>query len=145
MASVNPPQSAAPTMYTVDDDLGKWLDLDGLCQDSLSDVVGRDMSPLDCSVTSESVSATQPQPGEPTQQAEHLERAIKSGSKLKRQALSRNSSLPEYSVICFPSNPSRPGGIKKKRRDFDDKRRLEVAQVRRTGACFRCKMRRISV
>jgi hypothetical protein len=54
-------------------------------------------------------------------------------------------SVPEYSVICFPSNPTKPDGIKKKRKDFDEKRRLEVAQVRKTGACFRCKVRRISV
>ncbi|KAH7171069.1 hypothetical protein EDB81DRAFT_837616 [Dactylonectria macrodidyma] len=131
-------------MAPEDDDLEKWLDLDILCQDSPSDGGGRDIAPLDRSITSEPLSVTRPSSGEPTQQIEYPKTSLESSSKLKRRALVRNTSLPEYSVICFPSNPSRPAGIKKKRKDFDEKRRLEVAQVRRTGACFRCKMRRIS-
>lgn len=63
----------------------------------------------------------------------------------RRGIRSSASSIPEYSVICFPSNPTKPNGIKKKRKDFDEKRRQEVAQVRKSGACFRCKFRRISV
>lgn len=62
----------------------------------------------------------------------------------RRGIRSSVSSIPEYSVICFPSNPTKPNGIKKKRKDFDEKRRQEVAQVRKSGACFRCKFRRIS-
>ncbi|KAG9507359.1 hypothetical protein J7337_000909 [Fusarium musae] len=63
----------------------------------------------------------------------------------RRKGIRSTVSVPEYSVICFPSNPTKPDGIKKKRKDFDEKRRLEVARVRKTGACFRCKVRRISV
>ncbi|KAH6997915.1 hypothetical protein BKA56DRAFT_12128 [Ilyonectria sp. MPI-CAGE-AT-0026] len=144
MTSVNPSQSAASITSSADDDLGIWLDLESLCQDSLSDGVGRDNTPLDCSMTSEPASAAQPRSGKPAKQIECAEGSISSTSKLKRQVSARNTSRPEYSVICFPSNPSQPAGIKKKRRDFDEKRRLEVAQVRRNGACFRCKMRRIS-
>ncbi|KAG6992212.1 ATP-dependent DNA helicase pif1 [Fusarium oxysporum f. sp. conglutinans] len=62
----------------------------------------------------------------------------------RRKGIRSTVSVPEYSVICFPSNPTKPDGIKKKRKDFDEKRRLEVARVRKTGACFRCKVRRIS-
>ena len=63
----------------------------------------------------------------------------------RRGIRSNVSSIPEYAVICFPSNPTKPDGVKKKRKDFDEKRRQEVAQVRKSGACFRCKVRRISV
>jgi hypothetical protein len=63
----------------------------------------------------------------------------------RRRGIRSIVSVPEYSVICFPSNPTKPDGIKKKRKDFDEKRRREVAQVRKNGACFRCKVRRISV
>lgn len=66
-------------------------------------------------------------------------------SQPRRKGIRSTVSVPEYSVICFPSNPTKPDGIKKKRKDFDEKRRLEVARVRKTGACFRCKVRRISV
>ncbi|KAF5973261.1 hypothetical protein FBULB1_8397 [Fusarium bulbicola] len=62
-----------------------------------------------------------------------------------RKGIRSTVSVPEYSVICFPSNPTKPDGIKKKRKDFDEKRRLEVARVRKSGACFRCKVRRISL
>ncbi|KAJ0145092.1 hypothetical protein HZ326_12180 [Fusarium oxysporum f. sp. albedinis] len=65
-------------------------------------------------------------------------------SQPRRKGIRSTVSVPEYSVICFPSNPTKPDGIKKKRKDFDEKRRLEVARVRKTGACFRCKVRRIS-
>lgn len=63
----------------------------------------------------------------------------------RRRGIRSIVSVPEYSVICFPSNPTKPDGIKKTRKDFDEKRRREVAQVRKNGACFRCKVRRISV
>ncbi|RGP63361.1 hypothetical protein FLONG3_9922 [Fusarium longipes] len=48
------------------------------------------------------------------------------------------SSIPEYSVICFPSNPTKPNGIKKKRKDFDEKRRQEVAQCGVGAPCQAC-------
>ncbi|KIL95157.1 hypothetical protein FAVG1_02089 [Fusarium avenaceum] len=55
----------------------------------------------------------------------------------RRRGIRSIVSVPEYSVICFPSNPTKPDGIKKTRKDFDEKRRREVAQVRKNGACFR--------
>lgn len=128
-----------------DDDLAKWLDVDELCQDLL---------------TNDGLCTSPPhsdfQHTEPTSTAISLseesfppstahEKGSKSKSKLKRSDGPKRRNLPEYSVICFPSNPAKPDGIKKKRKDFTEKRRLEVAQVRKTGACFRCKMRRISV
>ncbi|KAF4456833.1 hypothetical protein F53441_1130 [Fusarium austroafricanum] len=49
----------------------------------------------------------------------------------RRRGIRSIVSVPDYSVICFPSNPTKPDGIKKKRKDFDEKRRREVAQVRK--------------
>ncbi|KAK7420472.1 hypothetical protein QQZ08_010388 [Neonectria magnoliae] len=138
MASVNASQSVPPAMSPMDDDLGKWIDLDGLCEDSLSDGVGRDIEPPSSSIPSKSVSATQIQPEKPTQQTKGPDRATKLRFKPKGHALPRNTSLPEYSVICFPSSPSHPAGIKKKRKDFDDKRRLEVAQCGIGDPCKAC-------
>ncbi|KAK7424884.1 hypothetical protein QQX98_000159 [Neonectria punicea] len=138
MASDNASQSVPPAMSPMDDDLGKWIDLDGLCEDSLSDGVGRDIEPPSSSIPSESVSATQPRSREPIQQTKGPDRATKLRSKPKGHALPRNMSLPEYSVICFPSSPSHPAGIKKKRRDFDDKRRVEVAQCGIGDPCRAC-------
>lgn len=51
----------------------------------------------------------------------------------------------QFSIITFPSDPKKPKGRKKKRSDFDEQRRLEVAQTRRSGACLRCRIRRIAV
>ncbi|KAJ4130988.1 hypothetical protein NW768_006527 [Fusarium equiseti] len=76
---------------------------------------------------------------------QHGSELNRSHTQPRRRGIRSNvSSIPEYAVICFPSNPTKPDGIKKKRKDFDEKRRQEVAQVRKSGACFRCKVRRIS-
>lgn len=135
----------SPT-HLPDDDLAKWLDIDGLCQDFI---------PTDeeirLSLPRNELQHTKPIETEKSPQNDNLQPSIsqeevnKSALKPKGTNLTRNRNLPEYSVICFPSNPAKPDGIKKKRKDFTEKRRLEVAQVRKTGACFRCKMRRISV
>ncbi|KAF7562175.1 hypothetical protein G7046_g1962 [Stylonectria norvegica] len=136
------------TTLSMEDDLGRWLDLDGLCQDSLTDEeAAGPLAPSDnnaCNSTATGTDPRQPNSGETPQPTPHQEPQACPGPNSKYTSLPRNRSLPEYSVICFPSNPSKPDGIKKRRRDFNEKRRLEVARVRKTGACFRCKMRRIS-
>jgi hypothetical protein len=52
---------------------------------------------------------------------------------------------PAPIIICFPANPAVPEGVKKKRSDFGESRRKEVALVRRRGACVRCKTRKTTV
>lgn len=132
--------------YLLDDDLAKWLDVDGICQDFIPTDEEIHLSP-----PRNELQRTKPIETENTYQMGNSQPSIsqekvnKSTLKQKGSNLTRNRNLPEYSVICFPSNPAKPDGIKKKRKDFTEKRRLEVAQVRKTGACFRCKMRRISV
>ncbi|CAM1506804.1 Fc.00g064450.m01.CDS01 [Cosmosporella sp. VM-42] len=142
MAFSNVSETMPSTLSLTDDDLGKWLDLDGLCQDSLTDGERSDSTPPDGYQDSTSMANQQPRSnGTETQ---HQEQQSKAMTRLKQKSLPRNRNFPEYSLICFPSNPAKPDGVKKKRKDFNEKRRLEVAQVRKTGACFRCKMRRIS-
>ncbi|KAH6898701.1 hypothetical protein B0T10DRAFT_454020 [Thelonectria olida] len=138
------PEPTTPTSVAVEDELARWIDVDGLCQDFLSDEPPADEALRHNCSSSASISATQPRSDQVNRQVEPPEPLLKPKPGSKRQSLPRHAGLPEYSVICFPSNPSNPRGIKKKRRDFDERRRLEVAQVRKNGACFRCKMRRIS-
>jgi hypothetical protein len=52
---------------------------------------------------------------------------------------------PPFAVVCFPANPLEPNGLKKKRKDFQEARRKEVALVRRKGACFQCRARKTTV
>ncbi|KAH8884520.1 hypothetical protein GQ53DRAFT_396344 [Thozetella sp. PMI_491] len=47
-------------------------------------------------------------------------------------------------IFCFPADPGAPGGVKKRRRDFDNRRRREVASVRKARACVRCRLRKVS-
>lgn len=143
--SIEDSTMASPAEPILEEDLGKWLDLDGLCQDSLVDSEIGYPTPLDDYHGSTSMAAEEPQSDASRRpnQPQDKERGLVLKSKRKPPSTTRNPA--EFSVICFPSNPTKPDGIKKKRRDFTEKRRLEVAQVRKTGACFRCKMRRISV
>ncbi|KAM5369890.1 hypothetical protein ACJZ2D_008791 [Fusarium nematophilum] len=129
------PPSNPPVM---DDDLETWLDVEGLCQESSSTVSpeprqsGTPPPDVGISDITNGRRCLQIESKTSTRSIHPHAEDIKDHSKLPRQSISRNSTIPVYSVICFPSNPAKPDGIKKKRKDFDEKRRLEVAQVRKT-------------
>lgn len=131
-----------------DVDLEEFLDVQRLC-DGASTPTNEPTQAQTClneiaipAVTSDEIRPPQKRQDD-TQRGSELNR---SHTQPRRRGIrSSVSSIPEYAVICFPSNPTKPDGIKKKRKDFDEKRRQEVAQVRKSGACFRCKVRRISV
>ncbi|KAI5466349.1 hypothetical protein BGZ63DRAFT_438157 [Mariannaea sp. PMI_226] len=129
---------------SLEDDLARWIDIDELCQGAVSDEPYEKEAPYGNCTSSTSAGTACTPFNERNLQLKPPEQVADSRPKTKRQPLARDTGLPQYSVICFPSNPSNPSGIKKKRRDFDEKRRLEVAQVRKNGACFRCRVRRIS-
>lgn len=139
------PEPTTPTPAVAEDELARWIDIDGLCRNALSDESQGDEALRDNRSYPGPIGAARHEPDQVDRRVELPEKVIKPKPGTKRKPLPRHTGLPEYSVICFPSNPSNPSGIKKKRRDFDERRRLEVAQVRKNGACFRCKMRRISV
>lgn len=128
----------------IDDDLETWLDVEGLCENP-SDDPGQNATTAQNDISSTLTSVQMPLDNNPLNEARPVGQESKACPKSRRKTATRTTSSVNYSVICFPSNPAKPDGIKKKRKDFDEKRRLEVAQVRKTGACFRCKVRRISV
>ncbi|KAF4469049.1 hypothetical protein FALBO_4066 [Fusarium albosuccineum] len=132
-------QPASSVMSTVDDDLETWIDVQGLCEDSpiASNDPGQTATPPG-DVDISTPNSGHILPDRPRQDNVLPEgQGDKGSSKSQRKSATRAAPKPEYSVICFPSNPAKPDGIKKKRKDFDERRRLEVAQVRKTGACFR--------
>ncbi|KAF4985027.1 hypothetical protein FDECE_16883 [Fusarium decemcellulare] len=124
----------SPNTSTVDDDLETWIDVQGLCDDSpiASDDPGQNVRlSEDVDISAQNISHILPDTlsrddALPEGQGDN------GGSKSQRKSVTRAAPKPEYSVICFPSNPAKPDGIKKKRKDFDERRRLEVAQVRKT-------------
>ncbi|KAF4964904.1 hypothetical protein FZEAL_10826 [Fusarium zealandicum] len=130
----------------MDDDLETWLNVKSLCQDStdLTHPIQKTTPSEDVGIST-STGCQMPPDAQILSNMQPQEYKIEGHAKLRRKTMSRNSAVPEYSVICSPSNPAKPDGIKKKRKDFDEKRRLEVARVRKTGACIRCKVRKISV
>jgi hypothetical protein len=139
MAHIDPASVPA-----IDDDLETWLDVEGLCEDS-SDDPGQNATTAQYDISSTLTSVQTPLDHNPQSEAQPAGQENRACPKSRRKTTTRTNPSVNYSVICFPSNPAKPDGIKKKRKDFDEKRRLEVAQVRKTGACFRCKVRRISV
>ncbi|KAJ3470856.1 hypothetical protein MRS44_000955 [Fusarium solani] len=138
MAHIDPASVPA-----IDDDLETWLDVEGLCEDS-SDDPGQNATTAQHDISSTLTSVQTPLDHNPQSEAQPAGQENRACPKSRRKTTTRTNPSVNYSVICFPSNPAKPDGIKKKRKDFDEKRRLEVAQVRKTGACFRCKVRRIS-
>lgn len=128
----------------VDDDLETWLNVEGLCED-LPDDTGQTATTAQYDGISALTSVQMTLGNNPPDEARAVGQGNRACSISRRKTTARATPSVNYSVICFPSNPAKPDGVKKKRKDFDEKRRLEVAQVRKTGACFRCKVRRISV
>ena len=146
-----------------EDDLSKWIDVENLFPDE--DNTQRDLEidngrvqspigqgaalppPITPTPTSDPRELTST-PQCPTPQGGDHDNTALQGKRKHAEVSPRPSEglLPSgFSIICFPSDPARPDGKKKKRRDFNQQRRLEVAQVRKQGACLRCKIRRISV
>ncbi|UPK99269.1 hypothetical protein LCI18_010204 [Fusarium solani-melongenae] len=138
MAHIDPASVSA-----IDVDLETWLDVEGLCEDS-SDDPGQNATTAQYDISSTLTSVQTPLDHNPQSEAQPAGQENRACPKSRRKTTTHANPSVNYSVICFPSNPAKPDGIKKKRKDFEEKRRLEVAQVRKTGACFRCKVRRIS-
>lgn len=142
--------SATPSATTSDEDvdLSVWLNLNELCHDffiPVTDGPEATSIPVNDINTTKLLSTAQNLPLQGNEDTDIQPQLTAQAVRPPSKDSGRNVNIPQYSVICFPSNPSKPKGIKKKRKDFDERRRLEVAQVRRAGACFRCKVRRISV
>lgn len=135
-----------PMNTLTDTELEELIDLDRLCRHMTAD---KDpdlaISSVQDAFQEQHLPGTGTDGASETQRPEPRRPQKQTASSPSPRETVRNMTIPEFSVVCFPSNPSKPEGIKKKRRDFAEKRRLEVALVRKTGACFRCKMRRISV
>lgn len=126
-------------------DIARWIDIDELCAGD-TDITSTFKNDFDRDVTTwRRKSAVLPGSSTTTgyNEEEHPpsqpEEDYPNTSSLETREISR------FSVICFPSDPARPEGKKKKRRDFAEHRRQEVAQIRKAGACLRCKIRRTSV
>ncbi|KAF5017956.1 hypothetical protein F66182_10085 [Fusarium sp. NRRL 66182] len=126
-------------LYTSHDvDLEEFVDIQRLCDDAstlLGESAQTHTSLNETTIPAGSGNVYSEQRGEA--EIQHQEQGTQAKTYSERKGARSSAPAPEYSVICFPSNPTKPEGIKKKRRDFDERRRLEVAQVRRTGACFR--------
>lgn len=126
-------------------DISQWLNIDELCSsegntetiDQGSDAHGRPaQGGRPSSLPGSLIPIAEPADEEhPTSKTTQLSKDLKT----------KPETSERFSVICFPSDPARPEGKKKKRRDFTERRRQEVAQIRKSGACLRCKIRRTSV
>lgn len=136
-----PPVGRTPSP---DLDISQWLNIEELCA-SDGNIESTSQNHPEQPLASQAEISTQP-PGNSASTAEQegQDYSLKptKSSKGSRRALKNGES---FSVTCFPSDPARPEGKKKKRRDFAERRRQEVAQIRKTGACLRCKIRRTSV
>lgn len=129
-------------------DISQWIDIDNLCteEDSGCDLGSTD-EPATFTCDGSGSDTVEPCGGEESASPvdsliPHDEDAAAQQSEQTQE--SNVGRKPNFSVICFPSDPARPRGSKK-RRDFTQERRVEVAQVRKAGACLRCRVRRISV
>lgn len=129
-------------------DISQWLDIGELCgSDDPIDAHPGSFTRRDAGAQLESPS---PLPGSNNRRCrvvdnEHvLPRANPVPDRAGRPELSDSRISISY-LTCFPSDPARPEGRKKKRRDFTESRRQEVAQIRKAGACLRCKIRKTPV
>lgn len=139
-----------PAPVPLDEDISKWLHIEKLCPDeddtteTIDDRYGQFYSPVEWG-------AAWPSMGSPASGRAVNPQSDDDSPSSKKRRRTYTSNKPsgglatDFTVLCFPSDPARPEGKKKKRRDFTQQRRLEVAKVRKEGACLRCKIRRISV
>lgn len=124
-------------------DISQWIHLDELCaSEETIDIFAQSHREQS---TDESAKNAGSLPGSlATNHGEHAPLTTTKHA-LKGSMAEDVDSKSKFSVICFSSDPARPEGKKKKRRDFTERRRQEVAQIRKAGACLRCKIRRTSV
>lgn len=148
MTHTHPPhhQELAPRP---EDDISRWIDVDSLCPDH----DGQPASAEDSHGQYSSVQAPC-DPAAGSEQRRGPSSSAKPGVTRERGVRHREDRAPgrvtskadhAFYTMCFPANPAKPEGDKKRRRDFSHQRRLEVARVRRAGACIRCRIRRVSV
>lgn len=140
-------KSHTPTSVP-DLDISKWLDISELCgSDDPIDAHPGAFARRDAGAQLESPG---PLPGSYSRRCrgvneEHvLPQANPISDTPGRTELSEGQ-RPIFAFTCFPSDPARPEGRKKKRRDFTESRRQEVAQIRKAGACLRCRIRKTPV
>ncbi|KAF9769406.1 hypothetical protein IL306_013165 [Fusarium sp. DS 682] len=114
-------------------DLEEFLDVQRLCEGtSTPSEPAQPLTPLN-EITIPAATSDQERSEKREDDTQRGHRRNRSLTQPRRKGIRSIVSVPEYAVICFPSNPTKPDGIKKKRKDFDERRRLEVAQVRKTA------------
>ncbi|KAF5671750.1 hypothetical protein FHETE_3963 [Fusarium heterosporum] len=132
--NTEPLHSLSPTLYCPTDvDLEEFLDIQRLCEGSSTppDEPAQTYTPLNENIIPARTSDQECPKHTRQDDTQRVNETNQSYTLPRRKGIRSIVSVPECSVICFPSNPTKPDGIKKKRKDFDERRRREVAQVRK--------------